>query len=53
MNGNSGMTYLFAAYTLIWLVIFAYQFFLVSRQKSLEKKIEALRQVLEKIERGV
>jgi CcmD family protein len=46
MSGGSGMTYLFAAYTLIWVVIFAYQFYLGRKQKSLEKRVEALRRAV-------
>ena len=41
------LSYLFAAYTAIWLVIFGYLFSLSRRQRSLEREIESLRKALE------
>lgn len=40
------MRSLFAAYTIIWIVIFAYTFFLSARQKRLEEKLDDLRRLL-------
>ncbi|MBI2865449.1 MAG: CcmD family protein [Chloroflexi bacterium] len=40
------LLYLFAAYTIIWLAVFAYSFSLSSRQKALQREIEALREAL-------
>jgi CcmD family protein len=37
---NAG--FLFAAYTVIWAVIFGYVFFLVKKQSSLKRRLEAL-----------
>jgi CcmD family protein len=36
------MTYLMAAYIAIWLVLFVYLFSLNSRQRQLQKEVEAL-----------
>ncbi len=41
------MSYLFAAYTITWVVFFAYLFSLHRRQRSLRREIEALRETLE------
>jgi CcmD family protein len=41
------MSYLFAAYAVFWALTFIYVFSIASRQKSLEKEIEALRRALE------
>jgi CcmD family protein len=37
------MWYLFAAYAVFWALTFAYVFTIASRQKRLEREIEALR----------
>ena len=42
------MSYLFAAYAAFWALTFIYVFSIASRQKNLEKEIEALRRALEK-----
>ena len=36
--------YLFAAYSIIWLVVFGYVFALIRREKSLRKEIAALKE---------
>ena len=39
---NSNLTYLFAAYTAFWAVLFGYVLHLKSRQKGLKQSIEEL-----------
>lgn len=39
------MNYLFAAYTLIWIVLFGYVFHLSRRQQALKGEIERMRQL--------
>lgn len=41
------MSYLFAAYCAIWVILFVYLFSIRSRQSSLEKTVEALTRRLE------
>ena len=41
------MGYLFAAYAVFWALTFIFVFSIASRQKRLEKEIEALRRALE------
>jgi CcmD family protein len=41
------MSYLFAAYAVFWGLTFIYVYSIGSRQKSLEKEIEALKRALE------
>ena len=41
------MTYLFAAYTLIWVVLFAYIFNISRRQHKFHEEIKRLEQLLE------
>ncbi len=43
---NAG--YLFAAFTVIWALVFGYVFVLFSRQKKLKREIESLKQAIEK-----
>ena len=38
----SGLGYLFAAYMVIWLLLFGYMFSIGKRQKALEKEIKQL-----------
>ncbi|MCJ7667840.1 MAG: CcmD family protein [Anaerolineae bacterium] len=45
------MDYLFAAYGVFWALTFIFVFTIGSRQKRLEKEIEALKKELEKEER--
>ncbi|MGH9322981.1 MAG: CcmD family protein [Vicinamibacteria bacterium] len=40
--------YLFAAYTVIWLVLFAYIMSIASRQKKLDMELETLRKLVER-----
>jgi CcmD family protein len=42
------MGYLFAAYAVFWALTFLFVFSIASRQKRLEKEIEALRRALER-----
>jgi CcmD family protein len=44
------MGYLFAAYAVFWALTFIFVFSIASRQKRLEKEIEALRRTLERDE---
>lgn len=39
-------TYIFAAYTVIWLVALVYSYTIGARQKSLEREIEMLKAVV-------
>lgn len=39
--------YLFAAYAIIWLIIFAYSYSISSRQRALWREIQALKEVVE------
>jgi len=41
---NSG--YFFAAFAIVWAVLFAYVFILVSRQRRLKRDIESLKETL-------
>jgi len=41
------MTYLFAAYTMIWVVLFAYMFSLSRRQRKFREEITRLQQLIE------
>lgn len=36
------LEFLFAAYTVVWVLLFAYMFSIARRQKSLEKEIQQL-----------
>jgi CcmD family protein len=41
------MSYLFAAYTLVWVVLFLYLISLSRRQRKLDQEIDNLRKMLE------
>jgi CcmD family protein len=41
------MSYLFAAYTLVWVVLFLYLISLSRRQRKLDREIDNLRKMLE------
>ncbi len=41
---NAG--YLFAAFAIVWLVVFSYIFVLLSREKKLRREIETLKETL-------
>ena len=43
------MSYLFAAYTAIWCILFGYLYSLRSRQRTLEKALESIRKQVEKV----
>jgi CcmD family protein len=43
---DNNMAYLFAAYSLIWLGLFVFIFFLLQREKKLRREIDALREEL-------
>ncbi len=45
-------TYIFAAYTVIWLIALIYSYSIGARQKSLEREIEMLKSVVEEKEAG-
>jgi CcmD family protein len=40
--------YLFAAYTVIWAIVFGYVFFMVRRQASLRRRMESIEEELKK-----
>ena len=40
--------YLFAAFIIVWAVLFAYLFILASRQRRLKRKVESLEEMLQK-----
>ncbi len=42
------MSYLFAAYTVIWVVLAIYLYSIHAREKSLRQEVERLKQLLEK-----
>lgn len=44
--------FLFAAYTAVWLVLFAYVLVLARRNRALEKEIEDLRTLLQRRGQG-
>jgi len=46
------LDFLFAAYTAIWILLFLYISTLSRRNRSLEKEIEELRELLAQRERG-
>lgn len=41
------MSYLFAAYAAIWILLFAYVMSVSGRQKKLDQEIETLRKIVE------
>lgn len=43
MTGN--LPYLFAAYTVLWFIIFSYVFILGKKQKDLKNEIEDLKRI--------
>ena len=40
------MTYLFLSYAIIWVALFAYMLHLASKQKKLQREIDALQRLL-------
>jgi len=47
MDGNN-IGYLFAAFGIIWLMVFIYVFILLRREKSLRREIAALKEGMKK-----
>jgi CcmD family protein len=41
------MPYLFAAFSVVWIVLFLYLFSLARRHRALSREVEALRQMME------
>lgn len=41
------MSYLFAAYAVVWIVLFGYVMSISSKQKSLDREISTLKKLLE------
>jgi CcmD family protein len=46
----TGTLYLFATFSITWLIIFLYIFSISRRQKALEREIEKLSEALEKLQ---
>ncbi len=44
----SHLSFLFAAYSAVWLVLFLYLFFLSRHHRRLKKEVEGLRELLKK-----
>lgn len=42
------MSYLFAAYAVVWIVLFAYVMTISSRQRKLDREMETLKKLLER-----
>jgi len=42
------MSYLFTAYAVVWILLFAYIMSVSNKQKQLDQEIRTLRQILEK-----
>ncbi|MDA0988134.1 MAG: CcmD family protein [Chloroflexi bacterium] len=43
---EANLPYLFAVYTITWIVFFAYLYYLSQRQRNLRREVEELRQIL-------
>ncbi len=43
------LAYLFAAYTVIWAVIFGYLFFMQRKQKKLQRQIDLLQELADRL----
>lgn len=41
------MTYLFAAYAVVWILIFAYTLYVSGKQRTLDAKLDELRRIIE------
>ena len=44
------MSFLFAAYTIIWAVVFGYVFYLYRKQRTLQREIDLLKKSVDKLE---
>jgi len=42
------MSFLFAAYTIIWAVVFGYVFYLYRKQRKLQREINLLKEIMDK-----
>ena len=42
------MSFLFAAYTIIWAVVFGYVFYLYRKQRELQREINLLKETVDK-----
>ena len=49
---EANLPFLFAVYTITWVVFFIYVFFMSRKQQELHREIEGLRQALEEQERS-
>ena len=47
---NNNIPYLFAAYTVTWVVFFVYLFFTSRRQNELEREVTAIRETLDNLD---
>ena len=45
------LSFLFAAYTIIWAVIFGYVFYLYRKQRKLQREIDLLKETMDKQKR--
>jgi len=45
------LSFLFAAYTIIWAVIFGYVFYLYRKQRKLQREIDLLKETIDKQKR--
>lgn len=48
----ANLNFLFAAYTAVWIMLFLYILVLSRRNRSLEKEIEELRELLQRAQRS-
>lgn len=44
---NANFPYLFAAFAVVWVVLFGYVLVLVTRQKKLQREIDALKEEMQ------
>jgi CcmD family protein len=44
---ENSLKYMFMGYSILWLIIFSYVFFIGKRQGDLKKEIDALRRIAE------
>lgn len=46
------MTYLFAAYTIIWVILFSYIFYLSRRQRKIQDEVTRVQRLLDSPKKG-
>ncbi|MFQ5484026.1 MAG: CcmD family protein [Desulfobacterales bacterium] len=46
----TGTIYLFAGFSITWIILFIYLFSMVKRQKSMESQIDKISSLLEKVQ---